>query len=175
MCVILMNGVTDTRWSLILAEIMQEAGIRAYVGKLSMDSSTRKSYVEESASSALSSANSFVDRCRASVESRRPSERLVEPIITPRFVPTCSDELLRGLGELSNSKRLRVQSHMAESHDQVEWVQRERGKEDIDVFESVSRMLHLRSTFPKQITHSLHSRLEWSSDRPHNTSSLYFS
>lgn len=116
---------------------MQAAGIRAFVGKLSMDISSRPSYVEPSAEIALSSAASFVDSCQRLVSHLPMHRRLIEPVLTPRFVPTCSDDLLQGLGQLSDSQSLRVQSHMAEARDQVEWVRRERGSEDIDISDRV--------------------------------------
>ncbi len=31
---------------------------------------------------------------------------LVLPVITPRFIPSCTDELLRGLGRLASGDRL---------------------------------------------------------------------
>lgn len=102
-----------------------------------MDISSRPSYVEASAQDALSSAESFVEKCRAMVSHLPEHKRLVEPIITPRFVPTCSNELLTGLGMLSAAKSLRIQSHLAEAQDQVEWVKRERGVDDIEVFDRV--------------------------------------
>lgn len=103
-----------------------------------MDMSSRPTYVEPSAQASLDSAWSFVSRCRALTKDLQPHERLVEPVLTPRFVPTCSDELLRGLGELSAREGLKVQSHLAEAYDEVEWVRKERGMEDIDVFEKVN-------------------------------------
>lgn len=121
--------------SLILARIMQRAGIRAFVGKLSMDISSRKTYIEGSTLSSLSSAHSFTERLRSDQAELKPSERLVEPVLTPRFVPTCSDELLAGLGEMSERLNVRVQSHLAEARDQVDWVLSERGIQDIDVFD----------------------------------------
>ncbi len=124
---------------MILAEEMQNAGIRAFVGKLSMDISSRPTYVESSAQASLDSARSFTSRCRAFTASLLPHERLVEPVLTPRFVPTCSDELLRGLGKLSAKENLKVQSHLAEAHDEVDWVRKERGMDDIDVFEKVHK------------------------------------
>ena len=117
---------------------MQAAGIRAFVGKLSMDISSRPSYVEHSAESSVESLTRFVQKCVGMVSHLPPERRLVEPVITPRFVPTCSNELLAKLGRLSEEEDLRVQSHMAEAHDQMEWVKRERGTSDIDVFASVS-------------------------------------
>lgn len=36
---------------------------------------------------------------------------LVEPIITPRFAPACSDDVLRGMGEIAAVTGVRVQTH----------------------------------------------------------------
>lgn len=116
---------------------MIKAGIRAFVGKLSMDMSSHPSYVEASADIALTAVTSFVDQCLSLENTVDRHRRLVKPVITPRFVPTCSDELLIRLGRLSQDRNLMVQSHMAESLDQVEWVRNERGVEDIEVFERV--------------------------------------
>ncbi|KAJ3566473.1 hypothetical protein NP233_g6983 [Leucocoprinus birnbaumii] len=131
---VLLFGTIKEDTNLILAEEMQNAGIRAFVGKLSMDISSRPTYVEASAEASLNSAKSFVSRCRDLVQDLQPHERLVEPVLTPRFVPTCSNVLLQGLGVLSNTENLKIQSHLAEAQDQVDWVRKERGKEDIDVF-----------------------------------------
>ncbi|KAI0917316.1 hypothetical protein AcW1_007468 [Taiwanofungus camphoratus] len=133
---VLLFGTIKTETNLILAEVMQAAGIRAFVGKLSMDISSRQTYIEDSAAMAISSARTFVDQCIHLVTHLPHHNRFVEPVITPRFIPTCSDALLKGLGELARERNLRLQSHMAEAHDQVEWVKRERGSADIEVFAS---------------------------------------
>lgn len=133
--------------NLILVEEMREAGIRAFVGKVSMDISSRPEYVEASADHAVASAREF----GVKVTSSSSSSSLVHPVITPRFVPTCSDELLRGLGALAEEKGWRIQSHMAESRDQVDYVRRERGEEDMRVFERAglltSRTIQAHCTF----------------------------
>ena len=116
---------------------MQNAGLRAFVGKLSMDISSRESYVEPSTSSSLASASSFVSKCHQLVQHLPAHRRLVEPVLTPRFVPTCSNELLKGLGRLSKDHSLRIQSHLAEAEDQVKWVRGDRGVEDVEVFSKV--------------------------------------
>ncbi|KAG2057895.1 Metallo-dependent hydrolase [Suillus hirtellus] len=133
---VLLFGTINTTANLILAEAMQTIGIRALVGKLSMDISSRPSYVESSALSSIHSAEEFIDGCRDLVSSYEPHRRLVEPVITPRFVPTCSDELLKGLGKLARDKGVRIQSHLAEAHEAVQWVLSERHKDDIDVFDN---------------------------------------
>ncbi|PBK74947.1 Metallo-dependent hydrolase [Armillaria solidipes] len=127
---VLLFGTINEETNLVLADVMHKAGIRAFVGKLSMDQSSRLSYVEVSAESSLDAARSFVDK----IKSKYASPGLIEPVITPRFVPTCSDALLNGLGDLAASQDLRIQSHLAESHDQVEAVRSERGDEDLLVF-----------------------------------------
>jgi guanine deaminase len=62
---------------------MQTFGIRALVGKLSMDISSRPSYVESSILSSLRSAEESIDDCRNLVSSYEPHRRLIEPVITP--------------------------------------------------------------------------------------------
>ena len=116
---------------------MQDMGIRAFVVKLSMDISSRPTYKEESPEAALAAAHNFCKQCREEVSQVEKHRRLVEPVLTPRFVPTCSNELLQGLGKLAAEQDLRIQSHMAESHDQVEWVRAERNAEYMDVFAQV--------------------------------------
>lgn len=124
--------------SLILAEAMQRIGIRAFVGKLSMDISSRPTYVEPTHSESIASARSFIDRMRALTAHLPDHARLVEPVLTPRFVPTCSDALLRDLGDLAEKTGIRVQSHLAEARDQMKAVQDSRGVSDLEVFERVS-------------------------------------
>ncbi|KAG6852651.1 hypothetical protein C0991_010188 [Blastosporella zonata] len=134
---------------------MQRAGIRAFVGKLSMDIdiASRPTYVESSAEASLAAAESFVRGCRALTAHLPEHQRLVHPVLTPRFVPTCSDELLEGLGKLAaaDEEGLRIQSHLAEAADQVEWVRSTRGMEDIEVFDKhgllTSRTVQAHCTF----------------------------
>ncbi|KAI0354889.1 Metallo-dependent hydrolase [Trametes cingulata] len=131
---VLLFGTIRTETNLILARVMQEAGVRAFVGKLSMDKSSRPSYVEASTGASLDAARAFCDRCTEMFGSLPAHQRLVEPVLTPRFVPTCSPELLAGLGELAQQKGVRIQSHMAEAHDQVQHVLEEHGQDDMNVF-----------------------------------------
>ncbi|KAI0365721.1 Metallo-dependent hydrolase [Pilatotrama ljubarskyi] len=141
---VLLFGTIKTETNLILARVMQEAGVRAFVGKLSVDISSRPSYVERSPEESLEAAEAFCDRCAEMFRTLPAHERLVEPVLTPRFVPTCSRELLSGLGEISEQKGVRVQSHMAEAHDQVQHVLTEHGQDDMDVFR-LSKLLTPRT------------------------------
>jgi guanine deaminase len=49
-------------------------------------------------------------------------EGRVKPIITPRFVPSCSDKMLRALGEYAAETGLPVQSHLSENRSEIDWV-----------------------------------------------------
>ena len=108
---------------------------------ISSPQSRSVTYVEPTASASLDAARSFVNRCRSLVQHLPASRRLIEPVLTPRFVPTCTNELLQGLARLSEQQGLKVQSHLAESKDEVEWVRSERNMEDIDVFDLVNKIL----------------------------------
>lgn len=47
---------------------------------------------------------------------------LVQPIITPRFAISCSDELLQGLGDIVKADpTLRIQTHLAENPTEIEF------------------------------------------------------
>ena len=138
----------------ILAKCMFNAGIRARVGKLSMDISTRPTYIESSSGASIEAAQAFVDHCAQ--YGRQPSlqakeKALIEPVLTPRFVPTCSDSLLQGLAGLSSEQNLHIQSHLAEGREQAEWVKSTRNKDDIQVFRDMGlltpRTLQAHCTF----------------------------
>jgi guanine deaminase len=73
-----------------------------------------------------------------------PHRRIVQPILTPRFVPVCSDALLHFLAKISDERGVRVQSHMCESRDQMEWVEGQRGMKDEDVFDQVGHSTSAR-------------------------------
>jgi len=123
---------------LVLAAAFQSAGLRGFIGKLSMDKSSRPTYVEASSDESLSAAEGFIHSCRDLVKALPQDKQLVEPVLTPRFVPTCTDQLLNGLGHLSSKYKVKIQSHLAEARDQVDWVKSERGADDVDIFERSS-------------------------------------
>jgi Amidohydrolase family len=46
----------------------------------------------------------------------------VQPIVTPRFAPSCTEDLLKQLGELAAAESLPIQSHINENKDEIKWV-----------------------------------------------------
>lgn len=97
--------------TLALAEACVSHGQRAFVGRVGMDhpDGTPDWYRDGSARTTVESSARSVEAIRGL---RSP---LVEPVITPRFAPACSDGALRGLGELAASTGALVQTHCSES------------------------------------------------------------
>ncbi|GAA5996587.1 uncharacterized protein JCM10292_003071 [Rhodotorula paludigena] len=142
-------GTISVEANLVLAQAFLDAGIRGQIGKVAMDQHSIPTYVETTSSS-LSATRTFIERMRVLDPAPQP---LVEPVITPRFVPTCSLELLRGLADLARETGTRVQSHMCESEGMVT-VCREMlgGKSDVEVLDELG-LLHDRSL----MAHCTHS------------------
>lgn len=98
----------------LLMDLLIKSGLGAYVGKVNMDRNTIPELMEDT-------QRSIVETEEIILEYRNKSE-LVKPIITPRFVPTCSSELMKGLGKLAINHGVPVQSHLSENTSEVEWV-----------------------------------------------------
>ena len=94
-----------------LARACARHGQRALVGRVAMDhpSGTPEWYRDATAASGVDASAASIEAV-AAIGSPR-----VEPIITPRFTPACTDALLEGLGELAEATGVRVQTHCAES------------------------------------------------------------
>lgn len=97
----------------ILAALIAESGIFAHIGKVSMDRNCPPELNEGPA--ALTAAAAWVLELMGRYEN-------VKPIVTPRFIPSCSGQLLAALGKLAAGYDLPVQSHLAENHREIEWV-----------------------------------------------------
>ncbi|KAG6590978.1 guanine deaminase [Phytophthora cinnamomi] len=100
-----------------LADLVEARGQRGLVGLVSMDRNAPASYVSPSVHQCLADAEDFVQYVLAK------HNELVRPVVTPRFVPTCSLPLLKGLGDLARKHDVHVQSHIAESLDEEAFVE----------------------------------------------------
>ncbi|MGL5694658.1 MAG: guanine deaminase [Peptostreptococcaceae bacterium] len=97
-----------------LIDLLEEKGLGGYVGKVNMDRNSHEDILE----STLSSINDTLEI----INEYKDKDSLVKPIITPRFVPTCSDELLEKLGDIALEYNLPVQSHLSENLNEIDWV-----------------------------------------------------
>ena len=99
--------------TLLLMSLLEEAGLHGYVGKVSMDRNSPDS-LRETTADAIEDELEFLDKV---------SEfRNAKQIVTPRFIPSCSDGLLCALGSISKEHDLPVQTHLDENPGEIEWV-----------------------------------------------------
>jgi guanine deaminase len=97
-----------------LADTCLRRSQRALIGRVAMDDPDQCPiyYRDASAATAEADTRAFI----AYVQSMPGNEGgLVRPVITPRFIPSCSDELLRRLGALARETGCYVQTHCSES------------------------------------------------------------
>ena len=90
----------------ILYRKLEEKGLWALVGKVNMDFQSPE-YLCETTEGSLRETEIFLDEHSGS--------GTVRPILTPRFAPTCSRELIWGLGKLGRKYHIGVQTHIVES------------------------------------------------------------
>jgi guanine deaminase len=118
--------------TLALAETCRRHGQRALVGRVGMDDpdGTPPWYRDASADAGVAASARSVEAIRAL------ASPLVGPIVTPRFVPACTDALLRGLGEVAAATGTRVQTHCSESDWEHGEAKRRFGTTDLRALES---------------------------------------
>ncbi len=97
--------------TLLLMRLLDEAGMAAYVGKVNMDSRCPDD-LQETPGEALA-AHEELMRQYGHDASR------VRPIVTPRFIPSCTPQLLHACGEMARRYNLPVQSHLSENLSEI--------------------------------------------------------
>jgi guanine deaminase len=98
----------------LLMDMFKESGLGAYVGKVNMDRNSPDYLIEETEASLFDTEEILKEYST--------KYSLVKPIITPRFVPTCSTRLLKGLGALAEKYNVTVQSHLSENSGEISFV-----------------------------------------------------
>jgi|TARA_R110000868_G_scaffold43145_3_gene145650 guanine deaminase len=98
----------------LLAEICMAKGQRALVGKVVMDdpAGCPDYYRDESAETAIAETRAVIEHIRTHPAN---ADGRVLPVITPRFIPSCTDAALDGLGKLAVECGCHIQSHCSES------------------------------------------------------------
>ena len=99
--------------TLLLMNIFKETGMGALVGKVAMNRNCPEG-LTETVDDMVQGYEELIKECG--------EDGLVRPIITPRFVPSCTPEMLRACGELAAKYQLPVQSHLSENKDEIAWV-----------------------------------------------------
>jgi guanine deaminase len=115
----------------VLADICLEAGQRALIGKVVMDNADQcpDYYRDASPEEALRSTQDLIGYIRSHQQNK---EALVKPVVTPRFVPSCTDATLEALGALAKQCNCHVQTHCSESDWQHGYVLERHGITDTE-------------------------------------------
>lgn len=111
---VLYFGTIHKEANLKLAEICAKKGQRGLVGKVVMDDyeANPKFYRDETTEQALADTEEFIKDVKILGKNVKQG---VYPVVTPRFIPSCTNEGLKGLGELAEKYDVHVQSHCSES------------------------------------------------------------
>lgn len=99
----------------LLMQKLEAAGLVSYVGKVNMDRNSPDYLREADAAASLAATEQWLCETKDAFAHTRP-------ILTPRFIPSCSDALLRGLGQLAEKYDVPVQSHLSENFGEIAWV-----------------------------------------------------
>ena len=99
----------------LLMKLMEESGIASYVGKVNMDREAAEVLVEESAAVSASETVQWIEAVKEKYTNTKP-------ILTPRFIPCCSDTLMEHLRQIQMAYGLPVQSHLSESPGEIDFV-----------------------------------------------------
>ena len=125
----------------VLADTCLQRYQRALIGRVAMDDIQQcpAYYRDVSASQAVAETREFIEYVRSMPGN---ASSLIQPVITPRFIPSCSDELLTNLGALARETGCHVQTHCSESDWEHQYVLQRCGKSDtsaLDGFGLLSR------------------------------------
>lgn len=107
-------GTLHREATMLLMRKLDASGLCTRVGKVNMDRNSPENLCEPSAAASLADTRQWLEDV-ADLKNCRP-------ILTPRFTPSCTDELMAGLGALQKETGLPVQSHLSESPGEIAWV-----------------------------------------------------
>ena len=99
----------------ILMNLMEESGLISFVGKVNMDREASEALTEDSAD--ISAYTTF-----GWINATKDKFKRTKPILTPRFIPCCTDKLMEELREIQMAYGIPVQSHLSESKGEIDFV-----------------------------------------------------
>ena len=99
----------------LLMDLLDNTGVVSYVGKVNMDREAPEALLEESADYAAFDTYGWINNVINKYKNTKP-------ILTPRFIPCCTPDLLKELREIQLAYDLPVQSHLSENKGEIEFV-----------------------------------------------------
>jgi len=117
----------------VIFGVAERAGIRATIGKAMMDAPDPQipSGLRESTQSSLDESARLVARWHGTANGR------LRYAYAPRFVLSCTDELLREVGVQARAKGVRIHTHASENVGEVALVRARFGKDNIVVLDDL--------------------------------------
>ena len=110
-----------TQSTRLLMNLFLEAGMGAMVGKVAMNRNCPPELIE-SVEDMVAGNEALIAEFPQYSPLTSSLSPLVRPIITPRFVPSCTSEMLQACGDLAAKYQLPVQSHLSENMAEIQWV-----------------------------------------------------
>jgi len=102
--------------TLLLMDELEKIGQVSMVGKVNMDRNSHSDLQEKSAEFSASETRRWLD-----LTAEKNYENIY-PILTPRFIPSCTDELMHKLKEIETDYKIPLQSHLSENQGEIAWV-----------------------------------------------------
>jgi guanine deaminase len=134
---LLANGTTTATYygtvhleaTKLLADICLSKGQRAVIGKVAMDNEEEcpHFYRDQSTTSGLDDTRALIEYVR---NLQGNDNEMVQPAVTPRFIPGCTDDMLHGLGSITDEYDCHVQTHCSESDWEHNYVLERHGVND---------------------------------------------
>ncbi|HET9627283.1 MAG TPA: amidohydrolase family protein, partial [Kofleriaceae bacterium] len=109
----------------------ERAGLRATIGKAMMDFADPQipPGLRESTRASLDASARLIERWHGAADGR------LRYAYAPRFVPSCTDELLREVGAQARARGVRIHTHASENLGEVALVRERFGKDNIAVLD----------------------------------------
>lgn len=105
--------------TLVLADMFLQSGMGAYIGLVGMNRNCPQPLIcdtEQHLAGLQTLIQYLHDRQKDEINP------LCKPIVTPRFIPSCTPDMLEQLGRMAQQYSLPVQSHLSENMAEIEWV-----------------------------------------------------
>ncbi len=100
--------------SIELMSQLEKSKLITYVGKVNMDQNGLEIIDEKNAEQSIEDTLLWLKKVNTFENTK--------PILTPRFIPSCSVDLLNGLKNIQSKFNLPVQSHLSENKKEINWV-----------------------------------------------------
>ncbi len=111
----------------------ERSGLRATIGKAMMDIADPQTptALQETTAASLDASAALIQRWHGAANGR------LRYAYAPRFVPSCTDELLREVGREAKARGVRIHTHASENLGEVALVRQRFGKDNIIVLDDL--------------------------------------